>query len=134
MNREKITAILALLVAALCGASLFTTVHVCRRMSALTEEAIASSYVMLYEPDGKNDLEALLAKSDSIREVWEAYEPIVSTYSRHNEVERVSKAVQKLRPLLECKRTDEVYATLHEIHDALEHLKKTELPSAANIL
>ena len=71
---------------------------------------------------------------ESITTTWQTYEPVVSTYSRHDEVERVSSAVRKLRPLCDSGQFDELYMTLHEISDALDHLKSTEMPSIANIL
>ena len=131
MNRERITVILFLLLMTFCTAALLNTVSVSRRMSDITNEAISMSDGG--RPDAKN-ARRLDAKIDELSGFWKKYEPVVSTYSRHDELERVSSAVQRLRPLYDSGKFGELFLTLHETHDALEHLRKTELPTVANIL
>ena len=131
MNRERITVILFLLLMTFCTAALLNTVSVSRRMSDITNEAISMSDGG--RPDAKN-ARRLDAKIDELSGFWKKYEPVVSTYSRHDELERVSSAVRRLRPLYDSGKFDELFLTLHETDDALDHLKKTELPTIANIL
>ena len=131
MNRERITVILFLLLMTFCTAALLNTVSVSRRMSDITNEAISMSDGG--RPDAKN-ARRLDAKIDELSGFWKKYEPVVSTYSRHDELERVSSAVRRLRPLYDSGKVDELFLTLHETDDALDHLKKTELPTIANIL
>ncbi len=131
MNRERITVILFLLLMTFCTAALTNTVRVSRRMSRITNEAISMT------DGGSPDLiglEGLESKIEEISSCWGEYEPVVSTYSRHDELERVSSAVRRLRPLYDSGKFDELYLTLHETDDALDHLRKTELPTIANIL
>ena len=131
LNSEIITVILFFLLLTFCTSALLNTVNVSRRMSQITEEAI--SMTDGGKPD-KNNLALLDAKITELSDSWMKYEPIVSTYSRHDELERVSSAVKKLRPLYDSGQYDELYLTLHETDDALDHLRKTELPTIANIL
>ena len=131
MNRERITVILFLLLMTFCTAALLNTVSVSRRMSDITNEAISMSDGG--RPDAKN-ARRLDAKIDELSGFWKKYEPVVSTYSRHDELERVSSAVRRLRPLYDSGKFDELFLTLHETDDALDHLIKTELPTIANIL
>ena len=131
MNRERITVMLFLLLIAFCTAALQCTVSVSRGMSDITDEAISLT------DGGKPDpasVDKLSGKLDELSRYWKKYEPIVSTYSRHDELERVSSAVQRLRPLYDGGSYEELFLTLHETSDALEHLKKTEMPTLANIL
>ncbi len=130
LNREKITILLCLLLIALCSTALLTTVHVRDNMAKLTDKALAVN-VSDDHPACAAEIQPLI---ESITTTWQTYEPVVSTYSRHDEVERVSSAVRKLRPLCDSGQFDELYMTLHEISDALDHLKSTEMPSIANIL
>lgn len=131
MKREAITVILFLLLMTFCTAALLNTLNVSRRMSRVTNEAI--SMTDGGKPDSENT-ERLGAKLDEISRHWERYEPLISTYSRHDELERVSSAVKRLRPLYDSGKFGELFLTLHETDDALEHLRKTELPTVANIL
>ena len=131
MNRERITVILFLLLMTFCTAALLNTISVSRRMSDITNEAISMSDGG--RPDAKN-ARRLDAKIDELSGFWKKYEPVVSTYSRHDELERVSSAVRRLRPLYDSGKFDELFLTLHETDDALDHLNKTELPTIANIL
>ena len=131
MNRERITIVLLLALLAFCGWALNNTVTVSREMSTLTDEAISMTDMGRADPDS---FDALGEKLGEISRRWEECEPVVSTYSRHDELERVSSAVRKLRPLYESKKPRELYLTLNETRAALDHLKKTELPTIANIL
>lgn len=131
MKREKITVILFILLLVFCTSALTNTVRVSRKMSQATNEAI--SLTESGNPAPKNR-ETLGAKLDELYDKWMKYEPIVSTYSRHDELERVSSAIKKLRPLFDSGKYDELYLTLNETKDALDHLKKTELPTLSNIL
>ena len=131
MNRERVTVILFLLLMIFCTSALLGTVRVSRRMSDITDEAVSMSDGG--KPDSEN-IQKLDAKIDELFRCWEKYEPIVSTYSRHDELERVSSAVRRLRPLYDSGQFDELFLTLNETGDALDHLRKTEMPSLANIL
>lgn len=136
MNRERISVFLFLLLIAFCTASLLNTVRVSSRMSVITDQAIdlaAAEAGEGGEPDAQGR-EKLEVKIDEIIRCWQKYEPVISTYSRHDELERVSSAVRKLRPLYESGKYDQLFLTLHETNDALDHLRSTELPTAANIL
>ncbi len=131
ISREGITVMLFIFLLTFCAAALLHTVSVSRRMSGMTNEALSLIDAGDSEP---KDLEQLDAKIDEISRSWKEYEPVVSTYSRHDELERVSSAVRKLRPLYDSGKYGELYLTLHETDDALDHLRTTELPSVANIL
>ncbi len=131
MNRERISVVLFLLLIIFCTSALLGTVRVSRRMTDITNQAISMSD--MGRTDAKS-IEKLDAKIDELSQFWQKYEPVVSTYSRHDELERVSSAVQRLRPLYDSGKFGELFLTLHETHDALEHLRKTELPTVANIL
>ena len=131
ISREGITVMLFIFLLTFCAAALMHTVSVSRRMSGMTNEALSLIDAGDSEP---KDLEQLDAKIDEISRSWKEYEPVVSTYSRHDELERVSSAVRKLRPLYDSGKYGELYLTLHETDDALDHLRTTELPSVANIL
>ncbi len=131
INREGITVMLFLLLLICCTAALVNTLRVSRGMSRLTNEAIALS---AGGNPGTESLEQLGDKIDEIARCWGRYEPVVSTYSRHDESERVSSAVRRLRPLFDSGKFGELYLTLHETDDALDHLRTTELPTVANIL
>ena len=131
ISREGITVMLFIFLLTFCAAALLHTVSVSRRMSGMTNEALSLIDAGDSEP---KDLEQLDAKIDEISRSWKEYEPVVSTYSRHDELERVSSAVRKLRPLYDSGKYGELYLTLHETDDALDHLRTTELPTVANIL
>ena len=131
MKRERITVLICLVLVTFCAAALTNTVHVSRRMTVITDQAIALTGEG--GPDGKN-LTKLDRKISEIDRIWEKLAPVVSTYSRHDELERVTSAVQRLRPLFESGQFDELYLTLHETKDALDHLRQTELPTIENIL
>ena len=131
ISREGITVMLFIFLLTFCAAALLHTVSVSRRMSGMTNEALSLIDAGDSEP---KDLEQLDAKIDEISRSWKEYEPVVSTYSRHDELERVSSAVRRLRPLYDSGKYGELYLTLHETDDALDHLRTTELPSVANIL
>ncbi len=130
-GREKITIILCLLLAVLCSSSALVTRHVKSSMLQLAEQAIAMD---IRDDIPDSEAEKIKPILQSIVTRWETYEPIISTYSRHDEAERVTSAVQKLRPLWDTRQFTELHMTLHELSDALEHLQKTESPSIANIL
>lgn len=130
-TREIITVILFFALLTFCTSALLNTVNVSRRMSKLTNEAISMTDGVT--PD-EGRIKELDSKLHELSDTWMKYEPIVSTYSRHDELERVSTAVKKLRPLFDSGKYDALYLTLHETDDALDHLKKTELPTIANIL
>lgn len=131
ISREGITVMLFIFLLTFCAAALLHTVSVSRRMSGMTNEALSLIDAGDSEP---KDLEQLDAKIDEISRSWKEYEPVVSTYSRHDESERVSSAVRRLRPLFDSGKFGELYLTLHETDDALDHLRTTELPTVANIL
>lgn len=131
LSRESITVILFLLILTVCTAALTNTQRVSRKMTRITKEAV------FLTDGGTPDVQSLEKLDEIIDELsrsWDRYEPIVSTYSRHDELERVSSAVRRLRPLYDSGRFGELYLTLHETGDALDHLRKTELPTIANIL
>ena len=130
-SREVITVLLFLLLLIFCSSALLNTTRVSGRMSQITQEAI--SMTDRGNPD-KQNIVRLDAKIKELSDCWEKYEPIVSTYSRHDELERVSSAVKKLRPLYDSRKYNELFLTLHETNDALDHLRSTELPTIANIL
>ena len=130
LNREKITILLCLLLIALCSTALLTTVHVRDNMAKLTDKALAVN-VSDDHPACAAEIQPLI---ESITTNWQTYEPVVSTYSRHDEVERVSSAVRKLRPLCDAGRYAELRLTLCQIQASLDHLLDTELPTVSNIL
>ena len=131
MNRARITAIICVFLAAFCSAALINTVNASRELSRLTGEALALTNG---GSPAEEELDALGDKISELSRAWEQCQPVISTYSRHDELERVSSAVRRLRPLLRSRKFDELYLTLHETGDALEHLRSTELPTISNIL
>ncbi len=130
LSRETITLILCLLLITFCSAAMLTTLHVRDSMAELTGKALTLDV----REGHSSGAEQLMPCIDRIILQWGKYEPVVSTYSRHDELERISSAVQRLRPLYDSRQFDELYLTLHELSDALDHFKSTELPTVANIL
>ena len=131
MNRGRITAIISMLLAVFCTAALVNTWNVSRNMARVTDEALALA------AEGRPDEAGVAQLEQKIRQLsddWEEFAPIVSTYSRHDELERVTSAVRRLRPLFVSGKYDELYLTLNETRDALDHLRDTELPTISNIL
>ena len=85
MNRERITVLICLVLVTFCAAALTNTVQVSRRMTVITDEALALNGKSGPE---KENLTKLDRKISEIDRNWEKYAPVVSTYSRHDELER----------------------------------------------
>ena len=131
MNREKITLLLVALLLLFCTLTLRGTRRVHDKMSALAAQAQAFG---LSDDINAETAEAFAPMIDRLNQEWERCEPIVSTYSRHDEVERVSENIRKLRALYDNGELTELNITLSELGDSLDHLLQTELPTIANIL
>lgn len=131
MNREKITLLLVALLLLFCTLTLRGTRRVHDKMSALAAQAQAFG---LSDDIDVETAEAFAPMIDRLNQEWERCEPMVSTYSRHDEVERVSENIRKLRALYDNGELTELNITLSELGDSLDHLLQTELPTIANIL
>ena len=131
MNREKITLLLVALLLLFCTLTLRGTRRVHDKMSALAAQAQAFG---LSDDINAETAEAFAPMIDRLNQEWERCEPMVSTYSRHDEVERVSENIRKLRALYDNGELTELNITLSELGDSLDHLLQTELPTIANIL
>lgn len=120
MNRVKITLFLLVFLFGFCTFALLNTRHIGRQMEGLVTR---TQEVKIDEPAIKR-----------IESQWEKYEPILDIYSRHDEVERISQSIDKLRPLYDVGQYEDLKVALDEITDALEHLIHTETPTISNIL
>ena len=119
-NRAKITLALLLFQLAFCTFALLNTRHIGRQMEVLVSEV----------KNGPVDAQAI----DRIETAWQKRESVLDLYSRHDEVERISLGVEKLRPLYDTAQYDDLKVSLDEIVAALEHLMHTETPTISNIL
>ena len=131
MNRAKISLLLLTLLLGFCTFALVNTRRTHARMQEMVRQTLALEMV-----DGMPDGESvsLVRHIDRLRDAWESDSRIVSVYSRHDEVERVSEDIQKLRPLCDTAQYTELRLTLCQIQASLDHLLDTELPTFSNIL
>ncbi len=120
INRLKICAALLVFLFGFCTFALRNTRHVGRQMEALVNRVQSTEI----------DEQAIRRITDE----WEKYEPILDIYSRHDEVERISQSVDKLRSFYKVGQYEDLQVSLDEITDALEHLVHTETPTISNIL
>ena len=131
MNREKITLLLCALLIGFCTFALVNTHHTYRRMQAMIGQTLA----MKIQDDMPDEQGIRLTHEiDRLGRAWETSSRTLSTYSRHDEVERVSEDMQKLRPLCDAGQYTELRLTLCRIQASLDHLLDTELPTWGNIL
>lgn len=119
-GRMKIALCLLLFLFGFSTFALLSTKHITGRMAEMVRQAHVSSV------DGET--------ISAMESAWEHYEPILDLYSRHDEVERISQSIEKLRPLYNTRQYTELRLALYEIDDALDHLVKTETPAISNIL
>lgn len=131
MNREKITLLLCALLIGFCSFALVNTHHTHRLMQAMIGQTLA---IEIQDDMPDEQVIRLAHEIDKLCRAWETSSPMISTYSRHDEVERVSEDMQKLRPLCDAGQYTELRLTLCRIQASLDHLLDTELPTWANIL
>ena len=131
INRLKVTAWLAVFIVVFCSVTLAGTWYVQRNMCSLVAKA---QEVRLSDISGEEDVQRIKPMLDDIENSWKKYEALVSMYSRHDEVERVSQEIEWLAPLYDNGYYTQLNIKLVGINDALEHLLQTERPSIANIL
>ena len=131
MNRQKITLLLCALLLGFCTFALVNTRRTHHRMQAMVEQTLSIDI----RDDMPGQQAARLTRDiDLLCRTWEASSRTLSTYSRHDEVERVSEDMQKLRPLCDAGQYTELRLTLCRIQASLDHLLDTELPTWGNIL
>lgn len=131
MIREKITALLCALLLLFCAFALMNTRRTHDRMKERVRQTLAA--IPPTEPSEGQAARTAQAVDDLCR-AWERERRLVSTYSRHDELERVSEDMQRLRPLCESGDYGELRLKLHDIDASLDHLLDTELPTLTNIL
>lgn len=131
MNRLKVIAWLAAFLVIFCSAALACTWYAQKQMRSIVDEARA---VSISDTSSEEDVKRIKPMLEKIDTEWEKYRPIVSTYSRHDEVERVTEEIEWIRPLYDNGYYSQLNVKLVGINEALEHLMETETPSIANIL
>lgn len=120
MNRVKVSFFLLAFLIGACTLALLNTRHITRKMTAMVEDVRGAV----------TDVTSITR----MEQAWEKYEPLLDLYSRHDEVERISQSIEKLRPLYDAHEYTELRLALSETENALAHLMKTEIPSLSNIL
>lgn len=130
MNRLKVIAWLTAFLIVFCSVTLLSTWHVRKQMRSLVEKART---VNINDNSSSEDIERIKPMLDKIEETWSKYEPTVSMYSRHDEIERVTEEIEWLKPLYDNGYYTQLNVKLVGINDALDHLLQTEQPSLANI-
>lgn len=120
MNRVKVSFFLLAFLIGACTLALLNTRHITRKMTAMVEDVRGAV----------TDVTSITR----MEQAWEKYEPLLDLYSRHDEVERISQSIEKLRPLYDAHEYTELRLALSETENALAHLMKTEMPSLSNIL
>ncbi|MGN0474055.1 MAG: DUF4363 family protein [Acutalibacteraceae bacterium] len=131
INRLKVIAWLGAFLIIFCTAALVCTWYAQKEMHKVVDEART---VSISDMSSAEELERIKPMLKKIETKWEQYRPIVSTYSRHDEVERVTEEIEWLDPLYENGYYSQLNVKLVGINEALEHLMETEMPSIANIL
>ncbi len=131
MNRAKITLLLCALLIGFCTFALVNTHRTHHRMQDMVRQTLA---IEIKDDMPDEQVIRLAHEIDRLSRAWESSSRIVSIYSRHDEVERVSEDMQKLRPLYDAGQYTELRLTLCRIQASLDHLLDTELPTWANIL
>lgn len=131
MNRLKVIAWLGAFLIVFCTAALVCTWYAQKEMHSIVDEARA---VSISDMSSKEDIERIKPMLKKIKTDWEKYRQLVSTYSRHDEVERVTEEIEWIEPLYENGYYSQLNVKLVGVNEALEHLMETETPSIANIL
>ncbi len=131
INRLKIIVWLGAFLIVFCTAALVSTWYAQKEMHSIVEEARA---VSISDMSSAEDIERIKPMLKKIKNEWEKYRPLVSTYSRHDEVERVTEEIEWLDPLYDNGYYSQLNIKLVGINEALDHLMETETPSLANIL
>lgn len=131
INRIKTTLFLSVLLIGFCTFALLNTRHIGRQMKKLVHKAQEVSITDVSDEDMAKSISPLIY---DIKDSWEKYETILDTYSRHDEVERISECIDKLNPLYKTHRYTELNISLQQVSDALDHLVETETPTISNIL
>lgn len=114
-----------------CTAALTNTWYTHKQMYSLVKKAQS---VSISDESSEEDIARIKPLLDDIERTWEKYEPRVATYSRHDEVERVTEEIEWLEPLYDNGYYSQLNVKLDGISEALDHLLQTETPSIANIL
>lgn len=131
MNRIKIAIFLFAFLISFCTFALMNT----RRTAAHMEQLVRQAQALDIRDNSPDETAERIAPIlQKLQKEWQHHETILDIYSRHDEVERISKSVQKLEPLYNTGQYTDLNTSLYEITDALEHLMKTEVPTLANIL
>ena len=120
LDRAKIAIALMAFLLGFSTFALLNTRHVGKEMTALVS--------------GMRDTPPTTKDITRLEREWSRYEPVLDLYSRHDEVERISQAIEKLRPLYDTGQLDDFEVSLDEVTHALEHLVHTEMPTISNIL
>lgn len=131
MNRLKIVGWLTVFLIIFCTAALTNTWYTRKKMNSLVKKAQS---VSISDNSSEEDIARIKPLLDDIERTWDKYESRVATYSRHDEVERVTQEIEWLQPLYDNGYYSQLNVKLVGIDEALDHLLKTETPSLANIL
>lgn len=131
INRLKVIAWLTVFLIAFCSAALIGTWYIRKQMYSLVKDA---QNINISDESSREDLDKIKPLLNEIKNAWDKYEPTVSMYSRHDEVERVSQEIEWLDPLYDNGYYTQLNIKLVGINEALDHLLQTETPSFANIL
>lgn len=131
MNRIKIIVWLTIFLIIFCSGTLICTWYTKKQMHQIVDKALA---VSISDTSSQEDIKRIKPMLEKIETQWSKYEPIVDTYSRHNDVERVTEEIERIRPLYDNGQYTQLNIKLAGINEALDHLMKNETPSIANIL
>ncbi len=131
MNRIKIIAWLTAFIIIFCSGTLICTWYTKKQMHQIVDKALE---VSISDTSSQEDIKRIKPMLEKIETQWSKYESIVDTYSRHNDVERVTEEIERIRPLYDNGQYTQLNIKLAGINEALDHLMKNETPSIANIL
>ena len=76
--------------------------------------------------EGKNGIDDLI-------DAWQKIDKKLSFYMEHNELEKVTLNVNKLKKQLEIKENKDAYQTIAELNYLLDHLEKKQRTRIENI-
>lgn len=100
----------------------------------ITTHYIANDTINTLEHANNTADAQTIESTKEITERWDKYERILMSYSNHDDIEAITKAIGVLTEHIECGEFEKFKVECKNAINSLEHLKKTEEPLTENIL
>lgn len=78
----------------------------------------------LYEENFNN--EKIMKKVNKFEEDWKKRQKVMSYYAEHNELEKVSVAINLMKSKIEVNRIEDAYENMNEIKYRIGHIKEKQ--------